>query len=295
MSAKITIGLCVKNGARIVDSAFNSISFQDYPHSSIKVVIVNDCSSDNTLSLALNFAKKTDISTFVITSKGQGLAAARQIVVDASEGDYILWVDDDLVLSKDYVRSQVDFMDRNPKVGAAKGTNDNVLRQCLFDILSLEIHKSSAVFHQIGTGGAIFRIKALKQVNGFDIKIKGAGEDFDVSRRISESGWVLALNSSAKLHQANPPRTMNALWKSHFGYGYGLHYLLHKHSDSTFVTSFFPPIALFGGLKTARLLYDSIRKKEVFIYPLLFCFATIADSVGFVCGHLEDYGHVKRT
>ena len=103
MKTRVTIGLCVKNGAKVVKTAFDSISIQDYPHELLKLVIVNDGSSDNTLALAMEFAKKTDIKTFVISSKGNGLGAARQIVVDNAEGDYIVWEDDDLVLGDGFL------------------------------------------------------------------------------------------------------------------------------------------------------------------------------------------------
>src|SRR5208283_3842965 len=105
------------------------ISIQDYPHEFLKLVIVDNGSSDNTLSLAIKFAQETDIKTFVTSSKGKGLGATRQIVVDNAEGDYVVWVDDDLVLTKDYVRNQVEFMEKNPNVGAARGANIQVTPQ----------------------------------------------------------------------------------------------------------------------------------------------------------------------
>ena len=77
MNAKVTIGLCAKNAAKVMRTAFDSISIQDYPHEFLKLIIVDDCSSDNTLSLAMEFAQKTDIPTLVINSEGEGLGAAR--------------------------------------------------------------------------------------------------------------------------------------------------------------------------------------------------------------------------
>ncbi len=48
MNAKVTIGLCVKNGAKVVKTAFDSISIQDYPHEFLKLVIIDEGSSDYT-------------------------------------------------------------------------------------------------------------------------------------------------------------------------------------------------------------------------------------------------------
>jgi glycosyltransferase involved in cell wall biosynthesis len=291
MNARVTIGLCVKNGARVVKTAFDSISIQDYPHELLKLVIVDDCSSDNTLSLAMEFAQKTDIKTFVIRSKGEGLGAARQIAVDNAEGDYLLWVDDDLVLTTDYVKNQVKFMDENPNVGAAKGMHIAHSNESLIGILGFEDSASTKSLKQIGTGGAIFRLKAIKKIHGFDNRIKGAGEDLDVSRRIREAGWTLASNSSARVNQKDPPRTVKALWKSHFGYGCGNHFLYHKFKDRSLLLAYYPPIALLGGVKDSCKIYSKLNKKKVFLIPLYSFFISIAVTFGFIQAHIDGYGH----
>ncbi len=296
MNTKVTIGLCVKNAAKIVKTAFDSISIQDYPHEFMKLVIVDDGSSDNTLSLAKEFAQETDIPTFVTSSKGKGLGATRQIAVDNAEGDYIVWVDDDLVLSKDFIRNQVEFMEKNPHVGAARGFNNQITaQQTIISIVELSplIPSSSLNPKTIGTGGAIFRLKALEKVSGFDVRIKGAGEDQDVSRRIRESGWTLAVNNSARVYQEYPPATPKALWKRNFGYGYGNHFLFHKYKDQQFLIKYFPPFALLVGLKMTGMIYRVTNMKKVFVFFILYSFIMIVQSLGFTRAHLDGYGHVK--
>ena len=296
MKTKVTIGLCIKNAAKIVKTAFDSISIQDYPHEALKLVIVDNGSSDNTLSLAMEFAQKTDIKTFVTSSKDKGLGATRQMAVDNAEGDYIVWVDDDFVLEKDFVRNHVEFMEKNPNVGAARGIRDQVaphetvLR--LYDNPPI-FSSPSQQLKQIGAGGAIFRLKALERVGGFDIRIKGAAEDIDVSRRLQESGWTLSTNYSARLNKMCPPVTLKDLWKKALWYGYGMHFMLHKYKDTNLLKEYFPPIALLAGIKTSRLIYRITNTKKVFVLPLLHSFAKIANTIGFIRGHLDGYGHTN--
>lgn len=297
MNTKVTIGLCVKNGAKIVKIAFHSISIQDYPHELIKLVIVDNGSSDNTLSLANKFAQETDIKTFVTSSK-EGLGAIRQIAVDNAEGDYIVWVDDDLVLSKDYVRNQVKFMEKNPNVGAAKGLGVKV--QPHPTIISIAEYGGLLDSHsqnpkKIGTGGAIFRLKALESVGGFDVQIKGAGEDIDVSRRIRESGWKLSMNNSARLYKKDLPATMKALWKKNLWYGYAKHYLFHKYKDQLSLIDYFPPLTLLVGLKMSRSIYRLTNMKKVFFFAFFYSYSTMANYVGFIRAHLGGYGHAKSS
>ena len=294
MKTKVSIGLCVKNGAKIVKTAFDSISIQDYPHEFIKLVIVDDGSSDNTLLLAMKFAQETDIPTFVTSSKGKGLGATRQIAIDNAEGDYIVWVDDDLVLMKDYVRNQVEFMEKNPNVGAVAGVYNKFSTQNVYDILDFAcLIPSKQPLNQIGTGGSIFRLKALEKVGGFDARIKGAGEDLDVSRRIKGSGWALVLNNSARYYQKYSPATAKAFWKKFFGSGYGNHFLFHKYRDRQFLIQYFPPFALLVGLKMSSIIYRVTNSKKMFVFLILYYLSMIAGSLGFKRAHLDGYGHVK--
>ncbi len=289
MKAKVTVGLCVKNSARIVKTAFNSICIQDYPHELMKLVIVDD-SSDNTLSLAMEFAHEIDIRTFVTSCKGKGLGASRQIIVDNAEGDYIVWVDDDLVLSKDFIRNHVEFMDKNPNVGAAKYAYNDFSIQHMTDMTKLPYLIPVKELNYFGTGGAIFRLKALESVGGFDIQIKGAGEDIDVSRRIRESGWLLADNKSAGAHNKYPPATLKGLWRKNSGYGYGNYLLFCKYKDRQLIMQFFPPYTFLSGLKMAGKIYRTINMKKVFVFPILHCFGIVAQSLGFARAYLDGYG-----
>jgi len=295
MNTKVTIGLCVKNGAKVVKVAFNSVSIQDYPHELMKLVIVDNNSSDNTFSLATAFAKETDIKTSIFCSK-LGLGGTRQMAVDNAEGDYILWVDDDLALSKDFVRNQVEFMEKNPNVGAAKGVGVEIASQST--ILSIAAFGSildiySKAPKKIGTGGSIYRLKALESVRGFDTRINGAGEDIDVSRRVLEKGWNLSINNSAKLFKKDLPTTPKSLWKKNRWYGYSKHFLFHKYVDLWSLIDYFPPLNFYVGFKMSCSIYRLTNMKKAFFFPFFYFYGTTANFFGFVSAHLDGYGHVN--
>lgn len=293
MKINVTIGLCVKNAANIVKTAFDSISIQDYPHEFMKLVIVDNGSSDNTLPLALEFAQKTDIKTFVTSSKDKGLGETRQIAVDSAEGDYIVWVDDDLVLSKDFIRREVEFMERNSNIGAAQGRTI-ITSKTIAGIIEYGSLAAPYLQNQktIGTGGSIFRLKALEIAGGFDIRIKGAGEDLDASYRIRKSGWALATINSAGYSVKYPPATLKDLWKKGFSYGYANHFLFHKHKQKGFVLEYFPPIALLLGFRNSYLISRlTNNNRNGFVFAILYSIITVAKFNGFINSHLDAYGH----
>lgn len=292
---KLTIGLCVKNSANVVKTAFDCISIQDYPHELLKLVIVDNGSTDKTLSLAKKFAKETDINTFVILNKGKGLGASRQIAVNNAEGDYILFEDDDLVLSKDFVRNQLAFMENNPNVGAAEGIYLQVQQKnSLGRFVGARYIRDSRYPKTIGTGGAIFRLKALESVGGFDSRM-GAQEDVDISRRLTKAGWLLAANNSAGLYAKHPLTSLTALWRKNRWYGYGNHYQFHKYNDHSLIMIYFPPLVLWGAIKISYLTYRVTKRKGDFVFSIFYSLSLLAHHIGFIQAHLDGHGHSIAT
>lgn len=293
MSVKVTVGLCVKNSEKEVRTALESVVKQDFPHELMKLVVVDEVSTDKTLSVVRNFVSKIDIKTEIFSSGGKGLGASRQIVVDNAEGDYIVWVDDDLVLKRDFVRKHVEFMEKNPSVGAARPTLTQIGKTLIDTLEAVGMLLAKPNPESIGTVGTIYRLKAMKQVGGFDINIKGAGEDIDISLRMKESGWALRNSSSEspEYYYKYPPTTWKVLWNRYFWYGYGEHFLFHKYETQKLRWLQLPPLALWIGFNSSRRIYQITHKKMVFLLALHYFFRSIAHCFGFLRAHLDGYGH----
>jgi glycosyltransferase involved in cell wall biosynthesis len=286
----VTIGLCVKNAETTIKEAVSSIADQSFPHELIEVIVVDGHSQDKTLSIIKETLSKTTIKMRLFF-ENVGLGFARQTVVDNAEGDYIIWVDGDIILSKDYIKQQVSFMEQHPSIGIAVGSfgvlsGDNwvaVLENVGYAIDSLR-HHDEPTSKLLGTEGSIFRIEAVRQVGGFDLRIKGAQEDIDVAYRMKEAGWKLHI-TSAMLYERQR-RTWRALWKQHFWYGYGLHFTQHKNKGRNIISD-----KTVDRIIISSLAYKLTHRKVVFLLPLNFFFKKTALFFGFASAHLDGYGH----
>jgi len=74
-----------------------------------EIIVVDDGSRDQTLSIARQFASK-NIS--VVTQENQGAAAARNCALALSQGEFIQWLDADDLLSPDKVAKQMAAMQK---------------------------------------------------------------------------------------------------------------------------------------------------------------------------------------
>ena len=70
-----------------------------------EIIVVDDGSTDQTVSIARQFASK-DVA--VISKANQGAAAARNHALSLSQGDYLQWLDADDLLSPDKIAKQIE-------------------------------------------------------------------------------------------------------------------------------------------------------------------------------------------
>jgi len=296
MEAKVTVGICVKNCEATVKEAIDSVVNQDYPHELVEIIVVDNGSKDRTLSVINKSISKMDLKVKTFHARGKGMGEIRQMVVDNAHGRYVLWVDGDIILPKDYLQKQVKFMERNPYVGVTMGKMDGCEKGTLVSTLE-SIARSSDYrldFRKItpprlATGGSVFRVETLKQVGGFDKNIIGAGEDTEVMIRIEKAGWSLFLSQEKFYHK------FKGKWRDvinqQLWYGYGMHYLSHKCKGYVTLWVHTPLTAFVDGLMRSLKAYRVIHQKKVFLLSSYNFLKTIARWFGFFKSHEEGYGH----
>lgn len=283
---KVTLGVCVRNGEKVIGTAIKSIIDQDFSHELMEVVFVDDGSDDETHAILSEYSQRMDIKSKVIKQPWSGLGATRNVVMNHAHGEYILWVDCDMVLPKPFVRTQVDYMAQNPNVGVAKGSYGLYATSSLVAYLEnvdsrVKQQEITEIFSEaLGTGGAIYRVEALRSVGGFNEKITGVGEDMDAENRISNAGWVLKItpNEFYELRR----NSWNKLWAEYFWHGSGGRQIVNKVNPESMLYRLFPPTAILTQFLRSGKAYKLTRKKIVFILPLHWIFKRIAWSLGFV-------------
>jgi len=289
MREKVTIGICVKNSEKIVEQALQSISGQSFPHKLIRLIVVDDGSTDRTYYVAKDMTGQMDIKTDIYRSGGKGLSFSRQLVVDNAQGEYVIWVDGDQELLSDFVQKHVEFMEKNPTVAVACGKEVSRGKTLVARLESMSIAtKNLKSQFTVDVGGGIFRLEAVREIGGFDIRLKGAGEDVELTNRIKKAGMKVVGNEAKFFH--NHRATWKALWEEYSWWGYGMHYVNHRHEHAHFPMSRMPILSFFVGLKLSSSMYTLFHEKKVFLLPFQYFIKNLAFCIGYAESHLDKHG-----
>lgn len=108
---KVSIITPTYNSSSYIESAVTSIINQTYTN--WELLIVDDCSSDKTLTIASEFAKLDSRITIFRNNKNMGAAAARNLAMSHAKGDFLAFLDSDDIWHPMKLSKQLDFMRKN--------------------------------------------------------------------------------------------------------------------------------------------------------------------------------------
>ena len=95
---EVSIIIPIYNVEKYVAECLNSVISQTYDHSKIECIIVNDCTTDDSMDIVYEIIKKYDGGmSFIICrhEHNEGVSAARNTGIEVAKGNYIFFIDSD--------------------------------------------------------------------------------------------------------------------------------------------------------------------------------------------------------
>ena len=114
---KASVILPVYNGAKFLKQSIESIlnqSFKDF-----EFIIIDDGSKDNSLEIIKSYAKNNKKIKLIIHKKNQGLVKTLNEGIQKSKSDLIIRMDQDDESLPNRIKTQCEFMDKNPDITIA--------------------------------------------------------------------------------------------------------------------------------------------------------------------------------
>lgn len=115
MNPRVSIVLPVYNGAKCVANSIDSVLAQTYEN--FELVVVNDCSTDNTLDILNEYAKKDSRVKVFTNEENKKLPRTLNAGFEKAKGEYLTWTSDDNIYRPEAIAEMVQFLDANPVVG----------------------------------------------------------------------------------------------------------------------------------------------------------------------------------
>ncbi len=115
MNKKVSIIIPCYNQGKYVSDAINSALKQTY--NDIEIVVFNDGSTDNSAEIIKSFADKYNNILFFDEKENKGVINARNMAIEAANGEYILPLDADDTIEPTYIEKAVKILKENPNVG----------------------------------------------------------------------------------------------------------------------------------------------------------------------------------
>ncbi len=212
---QITVFVAAHNEEAVIALNLQALVRSDYPPERLRIVVVNDRSTDATASIVDEWVTRYPgrIEAFHRRAGKPGKAAALKDAMAHSQGDIALVFDADYTPSPGLIRQLVvPFFD--PEVGAVMGrvVPRNAGINLLTRLLDLERSAGYQVDQQArmnlggvpqygGTVGGV-RLSALRAVGGWHDDV--LAEDTDITIRLLVAGWKTVYNNRATCHEEVP-------------------------------------------------------------------------------------------
>lgn len=104
----ISVVIPVHNLDSFLDKCLSSIYSQSYTN--WECIVINDCSTDNSESIAQNWCDKDSRFRYIYNATNQGVSSTRNTGIDSARGEYIVFVDADDWVECDFLKDFIPYL-----------------------------------------------------------------------------------------------------------------------------------------------------------------------------------------
>jgi glycosyltransferase involved in cell wall biosynthesis len=208
---KVTLILTTYNRPSILEKSVAALHRQELKDVELEIIVMDDCSTDENSELAAKVIAKFPGIRYHRNPQNKGLSGSRNAGATLGNGEFILFLDDDIIVEPSYVMGHVDILasaNNIATVGSLRFppelTKDNNLMNYLSS-RELRQRNLSPDFLQdldpqyLGGGICGMRMSDYKKVNGFnETYLFYGGEDVDMGYSLQCVGVRIVYAANAK-------------------------------------------------------------------------------------------------
>jgi glycosyltransferase involved in cell wall biosynthesis len=193
----VTVVLPCYNAALYVEEAVRSIMCQTY--SNLEILLIDDCSTDNTSAILLRLAQEDKRITIIRNEQNLKLVKTLNKGIDEAKGKFIARMDADDISLPERIEKQVEFMLLHPEVDLC-GTNYSIIdgkgnkieASVTMPLTSKEIATALLFTCPIGHPTVLFKKDTIQNLGKYDEKMINI-EDYELWLRVAANGLIVNL------------------------------------------------------------------------------------------------------
>ena len=165
MNVLVSVLMTAFNREKYISEAIESVLSSTYQN--FELIIVDDCSSDNTVSIANSFAIKDNRISVYINERNLGDYPNRNRAASYSKGKYLKYLDSDDTMQPDCLEIMVNGMEANPECAFGVSSRSLQNTQIHQPTEAYQIHFFQRGILDISPSGSIIRNDVFNAENGF--------------------------------------------------------------------------------------------------------------------------------
>lgn len=190
----VSIVVTTKNEEKNIQNCLESIKKQIYPK--LEIIVVDNNSQDKTREIAKKYTKN-------VFNVGPERSAQRNYGAGKAKGEFLLFLDADMVLSKNVINELVKLSMSKKGEGRFGGI---IIPEESFGIgfwaQVKKLERSFYINNNDIEAARFYRKDVFDKLGGFDLSITGP-EDWDMSQRVREKYGLLRINSFIHHNEGN--------------------------------------------------------------------------------------------
>lgn len=256
MLEPVSIVIPIKNRANYLPNLFKNLSNLHYPH--LEIIVVDDCSSDNTRDLLKQYPIKT-----ILLKKSVGSAKARNIGIKEAKNEIIALTDSDCFVSRNWLTDLVPYLKTNDAVGGKVIFRDDIENKLNPSITSETIISEDSPVNFLNTSNMVFKKSLWHLTSGF---LNYRLEDVEFSWRSLKGGYKLYyVPKGIVIHHGTRNPFQNFKKYSQYGKSYSIISYIHKMHisnkteailDNKAIWEYFKLVLTIFGLYFALFIYN---------------------------------------
>lgn len=189
MGKNVSIIVPCFNHGHFLDETLSSVLQQSYED--WECIIVNDGSTDNTEEIANKWCEKDSRFKYIKKQNG-GLSNARNTGIKMANADFILPVDADDIIHRDYLKKLLPILVKDKSLAIVSCYSKffkNDISNVIYEFKPSGNTVGNLLFENNLIATSLFRKSCWVEVGGYDEKMKNGFEDWEFWVAITKSGW----------------------------------------------------------------------------------------------------------